>query len=571
MNKKQLSAIKRLAQRKGLLVGISILLLASFYAITIGQTKITIDTPRVKSPAVSVETLQSTSPKPQKEPSSVESPKQVPVNADGTKEKELHASEILKKKEYSQYRYEALATVNDPQVSSSWYHTTIQSGRAWDVSAGSTSTIIAVIDSGFALAHEDLTGIWYTNAREQGMTAPGGICYESAPADKSTNNCDDDQNGYVDDWRGWDFSTGDGDNDPQTGVVNPSGNGVQHGTLVSGLIAATANNGLGNAGIDQRAKIMPLQALSDNGDGYTYDIVSAIEYAVINGAKIINMSLGGNQFDQAFQDAVIYAKEQGVLIVVASGNCGDSSADICSGLTAPGRETYPAKFSQVLSVGATTSGDIRSSFSSYGPELDIVAPGSLVGPLASWSSAYPTNGYVTSASGTSLSSPIVAGVAGLVRAQLSAPTVDQIRSILTGSADKIDDLSNVARSDVYGYGRVNAHKATLLAKAIVTPPGNVGTSAIGARQPARGGVTRSITGNVISDEWSVIVCRVEVSDSCSAVITNGANTLRFIPVDQSKGASLYYMFVKGTSLSSGTSILSVHNRNYATRIQDLTR
>lgn len=283
------------------------------------------------------------------------------------------------------------------------------------------------------------------------------------------------------------------------------------------------------------------------------------------------MSLGGNQFDQAFQDAVIYAKDNGVLVVAASGNCGDNSVDICSGLTAPGRETYPAKFSQVLSVGATTSSDIRSSFSSYGPELDIVAPGSSVGPLASWSSTYPTNGYVASASGTSFASPIVAGIAGLVRAQLSSPTVDQIRGVLTDSADKIGDLSSAIRSDQYGYGRVNAHKATLLAKAIVTPPGTVGTTAIEARQPALGGITRSVSGNVASDEWSVIACRVEPSDSCSSVITNGANTLRLNPVDQTKGASLYYMFIKGSSLTAGTSTLSVHNRNYATSVGTLIK
>lgn len=491
------------------------------------------------------------------------------VAVEPIKEKDAHASTILKEKNYPQYRYEALATANDQFVSGSWYHSTIQSDRAWDLSTGSSSTVIAVVDSGFALAHEDLTGRWQTNSGEQGNTSVGGICWTGSAVSKTTNNCDDDQNGYVDDWRGWDFSTND--NDVQTGVVNPTGSGTQHGTLVSGIIAATANNSLGNAGIDWQAKIMPLQALSDNGVGYTYDIVSAVEYAVDNGADIINLSLGGNEVDEALLAAVTYAKSQGVLVVAASGNCAESSVDICAGLATPGRMTYPAKFEQVLSVGATTTSDVRSSFSSYGPELDIVAPGSSVGPLASWSNVYTTNGYVSSANGTSFSSPIVAGIAGVLRAQMGTPTVDQLTAVLTGSTDKVGNLISQNRSDEYGYGRVNAHKATLLARAIITPPGNTGTTAIGPHYPAQGGITRSRTGNIQTDEWVVVACRVDISDSCSSVVTNGGSVVRTRPADSTKAVSVYYMFVKGSSLSAGTSIVSVHSRDYATSVGSLVK
>lgn len=519
------------------------------------------------TPVVTKEKLEKIHNKP--DSSTESSTKPVIAASSGVKDKDTHASAILRQKDYPQYRYIALATPNDPNVSGSWYHTKVQSNRAWDVSTGSGSTVIAVIDSGFALDHEDLTGKWKTNAGEQGNTTLGGVCWTGVSVSKTTNNCDDDQNGYVDDWRGWDFNAND--NDVQTGTVNPAGNGTQHGTLVSGIIAATTNNSLGNAGLDWQAKVMPLQALSDDGEGYTYDIVSAIEYAVNNGANIINLSLGGDQFDQALLDAVVYARSQGVLVVAASGNCGDSSTDICANLTAPGRMAYPAKFTQVLSVGATTSGDVRSSFSSYGPELDMVAPGSAIGPLASWSSVYPTNGYVSSASGTSFASPIVAGIAGIVRSRLGNPSVDQLTSVLTASTDKIGDLTNQNKSDMYGFGRVNAHKATILAKAISVPPGNVGTSEIQSRQPARGGITRSTTGSVSTDEWVVVACRVEVSDSCSSVITNGASTQRINPIETSKGASVYYMFVKGSSLNSGTSTISVHNRNYASTIGTLVK
>lgn len=522
--------------------------------------------PVAKSPTQKNEVNQSSMPQQQSATPSVVVQS---ARSDQPKSKDTHASAILRKRDYPQLRYEALGATNDPYYADSWYHSTIQSSRAWDVSTGSTSTVIAVIDSGFALQHVDLTDKWKTKSSEQGNTSVGEICWTGSAVSKTTNNCDDDQDGYIDDWRGWDFVSGD--NSPQTGTVNPAGNGTQHGTLVSGIIAASSNNSTGNTGLDQQAKIMPLQALSDDGTGYTYDIVSAIEYAVDNGANIINLSLGGNQFDQALLDAVVYAKAQGVLVVAASGNCGESTVDICAGLEAPGRITYPAKFSQVLSVGATTSSDVRSSFSSYGPELDIVAPGTAIGPLASWSSAYTTNGYVPSVNGTSFSAPMVAGIAGLIRSQIGSPSVDSLTSVLTESTEKIGDLTTQSRSDTYGYGRVNAHRATLLTKSIITPPGTVGDTAIDARQPARGGITRSISGSVQADEWSVVACRVEASDTCSAVITNGANVLRIDPTDKTKGASRYYMFVKGSSLSTGTSTISVHNRNYATSLGTLIK
>jgi subtilisin family serine protease len=510
----------------------------------------------------------------------------IAVNNDNHNEvaQKIPEESILKNQVFPQFRYETLATVNDPgysgNYSSNWYHSTIQTGRGWDISTGSSDTVIAVIDSGFALNHEDLVNKWHINSGETGTTQAGDFCHVTNPGNKASNNCDDDQNNYIDDWRGWDFSTGligprgqiitVGDNNPQTGTVDPNGKGVEHGTMVSGLIAATANNGKGNAGIDQQAKLMPLMALDDGGSGYTNHIVLAIEYAVANGANIINMSLGGNSYDEALLKAVNDAKNAGVLVIVASGNCGNSSTGICSGLSAPGRITYPAKYTSTLSVGATNSGDARSVFSSYGAELDIVAPGEEVGPLAGWTASNQTSAYFV-ADGTSFASPIVAGIAGLVRSQMTNPTVDQLTNVLLDSADKITGLNGATRNNEYGYGRVNAHKATLLTKAIIIPPGTTGTTAIEARLPARGGITRSTTGVVASDEWSVIACRVEASDFCSAVVTNGANTLRINPVDQTKGASLYYMFVKGSSMQSGTSTLSVHNRHYATNVGTLSR
>ena len=486
-----------------------------------------------------------------------------------TKPKDTHASTILQSQSFEQFRYTALLAPNDSQYSGSWYHSKLQTNRAWDVTTGSGGSVIAVIDTGFALDHQDLTNKWYTNAGEQGQTVVGGHCWTGAVLDKSTNNCDDDQNGYVDDWRGWDFDSGD--NDPQTGVTDAEGRGVQHGSVVSGIIAASGNNSVGNAGIDWQATIMPLQVLGDDGAGYTFDIVAAIEYAADNGANIINMSLGGPDYDAAMLAAVNYATSRGVLVVAASGNCGDSSVDECAGMVGPGRMAYPAKYENVLSVGATNSGDSRASFSSYGPELDITAPGSSVGPLVGWSSSLPTSGYSSSGSGTSYASPMVAGLAGLVRARLGSPTVAQLRSAILDSADKVVGMSSQNRTDTYGYGRINAHKATLLAKAIALPPNAIGVDAIHSRQAPKGGLVRSVSGNVQADEWLVLVCRVEASDVCSGSATKGATSVAFTPLNSNKGDQIYYLLVQGSSLPSGVSSLSVSNRNYATKLSDITR
>lgn len=484
------------------------------------------------------------------------------------KPKDTHASSILQSKEYQQHRYTALLAPNDGQYSGSWYQQKLQTNRAWDVTTGSNATVIADIDTGFALDHQDLVNKWYTNSREQGQTASGDVCWTGTPADKATNNCDDDQNGYVDDWRGWDFNSSD--NNPQTGLTDPQGAGTEHGTMTSGIIAASSNNIVGNAGIDWQAKIMPLQVLDDDGSGYTFDIVAAVQYATDNGASIINMSLGGPDFDQAMLDAVNYATAHGVLVVAASGNCGNSSTDDCADMQAPGRMAYPAKYDNVLSVGASTNSDNRAAFSSYGPELDMVAPGNSVGPLASWSSSIPTDGYVSYASGTSFAAPMVSGLAGLVRAKLGSPSVSQLRSVLLDSVDKVTGMSGQTRTDYYGFGRANAHKATLLAKAVASPPTGLGSASIQSRQAPVGGLVRSTTGSVQSDEWVVLVCRVEATDVCSGSVIQGASNLSVMATNTQKGDQIYYLFVQGASLPAGTSSLNISGRNYASKVADIT-
>ncbi len=209
-----------------------------------------------------------------------------------------------------------------------------------------------------------------------------------------------------------------------------------HGTHVAGTIAAETNNGVGVAGVMWQAQILPLKVLSNRGSGSSDDVAAAIRYAADQGADAINMSLGSRSCSQTIADAVNYAYDKGVVIVAAAGNSGSSIG-------------YPAKHAPVIAVGATDHNDHKAYFSNYGDELDVVAPG------VSIFSTVPNNGY-DAFSGTSMASPHVAGVVGLLLSQRSDLSNGQVREILRQSAD---DLGQGGFDTYYGYGRVNAHQA----------------------------------------------------------------------------------------------------------------
>jgi len=210
-----------------------------------------------------------------------------------------------------------------------------------------------------------------------------------------------------------------------------------HGTHVAGTIAAETNNDVGVAGVMWQAQILPLKVLNNRGWGSSDDIASAIRYAADQGAEVINMSLGGPLCSQTVADAVNYAYfDGGVVIVAAAGNNGGSIS-------------YPAKHDPVLAVGATDHNDHRAYFSNFGDELDVVAPGVTI------FSTVPNDGY-DAFSGTSMASPHVAGVVGLLLAQRPDLSNGQVREILRQSAD---DLGESGFDRYYGYGRVNAYQA----------------------------------------------------------------------------------------------------------------
>ncbi|MBI4842746.1 MAG: S8 family serine peptidase [Nitrospirae bacterium] len=255
--------------------------------------------------------------------------------------------------EYAEPNYivHALATPNDTSFSQLWgLHNTGQSGgtadadidapEAWDITTGSDSVIIAVVDTGVAYNHSDFSNnIWRNEAEISGV-----------------NGFDDDNNGYIDDFYGWDFV----DNDGAPLDLN------EHGTHVAGTIAAQGNNALGITGVMWNAKIMPVRFLGLSGSGTTSDAILGIKYAVDNGAKIINNSWGGGGYSQSLKDAIeIYGSD--ALFVCAAGNSG-RGADV----------SYPAKYDSpnIISVAATDNTDTIAWFSSYSVvDSDLGAPG----------------------------------------------------------------------------------------------------------------------------------------------------------------------------------------------------
>ncbi len=351
-----------------------------------------------------------------------------------------------------EYEYRALRTSNDPLPQPTWSMNATRTQIAWDTATGN-GVVVAVIDSGFALAHEDLVNQWHQNTGETGMTAVNGRCWTGTSLNKASNNCDDDNNGYTDDWRGWDFDSIN--NVPQAGETNPNGQGVAHGTEVAGLVGATGNNSIGTATLAWNNKIMPLQALSDDGSGYTSDITAAVYYAVDNGASVINMSLGGNTNDPTLAQAIKYAHDRNVVVVAAAGNCGTGNEAGCDPAK-PGAMGYPALNPYVIAVGATTSTNARASFSSYGPGLDVTAPGSgtLVSPM--WQSSNQTSAYATSLYGTSFASPIVASYVGLLKSIRPASTVDDITALVDATASKTSAMGADQFSNTMGHGIIDS-------------------------------------------------------------------------------------------------------------------
>lgn len=291
----------------------------------------------------------------------------------------------------------AAVGVNDPQTGGQYSLDRMRVRDAWSLSTGG-SNVIAVLDTGVQYDHPDLAG----------RLLPG-----------------------------YDFVNNDNDASDDNG----------HGTWVSGIIAANANDGYGIAGISWSDKILPVKIMNREGTGSTSDLLAAIAWGADQGADVINMSVGGFPYSQLMQDAVNYAFSKGAVLVGAAGN------------NRRQENFYPASFDNVISVSATQVDDEFSNWSSYGPKVDVSAPGSSVLTTNCYVCTYAghnTWGSHTYISGTSFATPNVAGVVALMRAYNPGDTAQQIVDRLFSS---VDDLGYPGWDNRYGRGRVNAYRA----------------------------------------------------------------------------------------------------------------
>jgi subtilisin family serine protease len=441
---------------------------------------------------------------------------------------------------------------NDPYFQSSgawgqsypdlWGLSKIAAPAAWDATFGA-GVVVAVVDSGVDYGHPDLTANIWQNPGETGTDAQGH--------DKRTNGVDDDGNGFIDDWRGYNFASASplAPNDPM--------DDLGHGTHVAGTIGAVGDNAIGVVGVAPSSKIMAIKAFAQDGTATDADLANAIHYAAANGARVINASWGtfSDTPDLTIIDAVDEAHDTYGAIVVAS--AGNGAIDLGNEIV-PGTAFYPAAALNAVAVGATTHLDEIASFSDYGKKLDVMAPGGgdgdvgLVSPersILSLLSAKAAPGFVGGGvvgtrylrqGGTSMSAPHVSGVAALVLASHPGATPEQVRQAIRAGSDDIGDAGWDAHA---GYGRVNAARAVAIAQPLSAQLTGPAALPIGS---ARATVTGSAAGNGFADyrlelgagdaptSWTQIVtsstpvAQGTLADWDLTGVPNGSYTLRLV-------------------------------------------
>jgi thermitase len=307
---------------------------------------------------------------------------------DGNVENAIKEYEDSGKVEYAEpnYTYHATWTPNDTYFSNGvqWAPQKVSAQSAWDITKGSSSVKVAIVDTGVDYNHPDLAG-------------------------KVVKGYD-----YVDD-----------DTDPMD--LN------NHGTHCAGIAAAVTNNAKGIAGMAPNVSVLAVRVLDANGSGSLDDVANGIYYAVDNGAKVVSLSLGGTSGATSLQNAVNYAASKGVVVVAAAGN---------ESTSAP---SYPGYYSNAIAVAATDTNDTLASFSNYGSWVDVAAPGVDIASTV-------RNGGYAYMSGTSMATPLVAGIAGLLASQ--GRTAANIRAAIENTADPVSGTGTY-----FSKGRVNAADA----------------------------------------------------------------------------------------------------------------
>lgn len=305
------------------------------------------------------------------------------------------------------YKAQALLVSNDPFLTTNqWGLFKIQAANAsgasaWDLSQGSDSVKVAILDTGIDKTHPDIG--------------------EKIVSQINLSDSDTVQDVYG------------------------------HGTHVAGIVAATTNNATGVAGMGYSIKLANVKVLDDDGSGYYSWIADGITWAADQGIPVINMSLGGSSKSQTLQNAVRYAWDKGVVMVAAAGNGGSSTY------------SYPAAYQEVISVAATDSSDQKASFSNYGTWVEVAAPGvSIFSTVPTYPNGLGNAQNYGNLSGTSMATPFVSGLAGLILST-SSRTNAEVRTLIDDGADQIKGTGSSWRK-----GRINAYRS--LQKALGLEP-----------------------------------------------------------------------------------------------------
>jgi len=352
-----------------------------------------------------------------------------------------------------------------------WHLPKIEAPQAWDIETGNPGVIVAVLDTGVRYFHKDLGG---ANASYSDSTnIDGNMCINWAEKNGS-DGIDDDQNGYTDDWIGWDFVEATEDDPPLiycypdedcSGADNDPRDFNGHGTHCAGNVAAMTNNnyavasvagGWGNGTLEASGNGVKVMSLRVGWSAFYFFMevgmvamdyaAEALYYAAENGARIVSCSWGSENTG-GLGDAIDYFLASGGLIFKAAGNDGDESFD------------YMGSREDIIKVGATDDNDCKAAFSNYGTWIDISAPGVSILSLYHVHDD-PEGEYVASLDGTSMAAPLAASVAALIWSQNPGLSAGDVKQRLFESVDSIDSLScNSSFAGKLGAGRINAFKA----------------------------------------------------------------------------------------------------------------
>lgn len=340
---------------------------------------------------------------------------------------ELNSDPDIEFAEPNYLGYASYIPPSNPQYNNQWAHTKSRAEQGWDIQRGTSSTVIAIVDTGVYYNHEDLANnIW-----RDGSGNPGRDLVDITT--------------WLYELQGYTLLSGEDYEDDDSDPSDFNG----HGTHCAG-IAAAVDNDKGIIGSCPNAKIMPIRAgfsieTPSNGIGGVFewdDVADAIRWATDNGADVISMSFSGGESSTLY-DAISYAYNNGVVLVAAAGNNNNSS------------QSYPAAYSEVIAVGSTASDDTRSSFSTYGSWVTLSAPGSSILSTVPLSGALGDPSGYRYLQGTSMACPYVAGVAGLILSTAPSLTNAQVRAKLVAGVDAI------STDQLLGSGRINIYRSLL--------------------------------------------------------------------------------------------------------------